>query len=84
VEEGDVTGSEARVIEVLSEVFRAKGLTPPPLAPQTIVDDGSLGLESLDFAEMVIRLEEMTGSDPFAGGEELSIHTISDIAVLYE
>ncbi len=79
-----MTASEARVIEVLSEVFRGKSLTPPPLAPQTIVDDGSLGLESLDFAEMVIRLDEMTGSDPFASGEDFQIHTISDIAVLYE
>jgi len=40
--------------------FKNKRLTPPPLTAMTVLD-ASLGLESLDFAEMVVRLEQAFG-----------------------
>ena len=49
---------------------------------QTVLDT-SLGLESIDFAELVVRLENEFGTDPFASGEVPGIHTISDLAALY-
>jgi Phosphopantetheine attachment site len=52
------------------------------LGPDTVLDQ--LGLESLDFAQVVIRMEEITGKDPFATGTEYQIKTLSDLAVLYD
>ena len=53
-----------RVIEEFGAVFRNKGLNPPPLSPETTLD-GSLGLESLDFAELVVRLRASLRQRPF-------------------
>jgi len=75
------TRNESCIIEILLEIFRAKGLEPPALSPDTVLDQ--LGLESLDFAQAVIRLEEITGQDPFATGAEVQIRTLSDFAAMY-
>jgi acyl carrier protein len=76
------TDSQSRVIEVLLEIFKEKGLGAPELNLETVLDE--LGLESLDFAQAVIRMEEITGKDPFATGAEYQIKTLSDLAVLYD
>jgi acyl carrier protein len=76
------TDSQSRVIEVLLEIFKEKGLGAPKLNSETVLDE--LGLESLDFAQAVIRMEEITGKDPFATGAEYQIKTLSDLAVLYD
>ena len=76
-----VTDNESCIIDVLLDIFRTKGLDPPALSPDTVLDQ--LGLESLDFAQTVIRLEEITGKDPFATGAEIQIRTLSDFAAVY-
>ncbi len=76
-----LTENEAHVMNVLQETFKEKGKTAPPLEPSTILNE--LGLESLDFAQAVIRLEEITGKDPFANGDEFQIQTVSDFAAAY-
>lgn len=76
------TAAQKQVIEVLTEVFKGKSLKVPELEPSTVLDQ--LGLESLDFAQAVIRMEEMTGKDPFATGAEYQIRTLSDLAALYD
>jgi acyl carrier protein len=76
------TDNQSRIIEVLLEIFKAKGLATPALNSETVLDQ--LGLESLDFAQAVIRMEEITGKDPFATGAEYQIKTLSDLAVLYD
>ena len=78
-----MSASEKSVIEALRTIFENKDLTSPPLEPGTPLDR-SLGLDSLDFAELVIRLEEATGKDPFADGTDKEVRTISDLAALYE
>ena len=78
-----MTANENHVIGVVLSLLKSKGRPPPTLSPQTVLD-GSLGLESLDFAEIVIRLEEITGKDPFASGTTRQIRTISDLAAQYE
>ena len=75
--------NERRVIETLRAVFANKGLEPPELGPDTLLDR-SLGLESIDFAELVVRLERVFGADPFATGEVPAIRTIRDLAGLYD
>jgi acyl carrier protein len=76
------TDNQNRIIEVLLEIFKEKGLATSELNSETVLDQ--LGLESLDFAQAVIRMEEITGKDPFATGAEYQIKTLSDLAVLYD
>jgi acyl carrier protein len=71
-----------RVIEEFHTVFKNKGLVPPVLCTETILD-GSLGLESLDFAEVVMRLEQALGKDPFATGTIPDLKTLGDFTALY-
>jgi acyl carrier protein len=76
------TDSQKQIIDVLVEVFKNKDMNPPELKPDTVLDQ--LGLESLDFAQAVIRMEEITGKDPFATGAEYQIRTLADLAALYD
>jgi len=78
-----MTPEERRVVETLRAIFKAKSEDPPPMDEQTPVDR-SLGLESLDFAELAVRLEEQYARDPFSEGETPPIRTVSDLAKLYE
>lgn len=71
------------VIQQIRTIFQNKGQTPPPLEGDTPLD-ASLGLESLDFAELAVRLEEIYGFDPFADPAASSVVTLSDLAALYE
>jgi acyl carrier protein len=72
-----------KVIEELRNVFEGKGIAAPELGAETILD-GSLGLESMDFAELVVRLEGVFGKDPFGEAEIPEVRTVSDLALLYE
>jgi acyl carrier protein len=76
------TAAEAKVIACIAEVFENKGQAAPPLAPETRLD-ASLGLDSLDFAELVVRLEARFGADPFARGGGRA-DTVAELARLYE
>ena len=75
------TDAVAGVIGVFLDLYRNKGMQPPPLDVATVLDS-TMGLESLDFAEAVVRLEERFGTDPFALGMP-QIRTIGDLAKLY-
>ncbi len=72
----------SKVIACLGEVFKNKGQTPPALSAETGLDD-SIGLESIDFAELVVRLEDAFGVDPFSEGAELDVLDIKTLASLY-
>lgn len=44
-----------------------------------------LGLDSLEFAVLVVRLEDVFGFDPFLSGRvEQFPHTVGDLVALYE
>jgi acyl carrier protein len=70
------------VMEAIRETLAAKGLKPPSLTPGTLID-GSLGLDSLDWAAVVVRLEESMGVDPFQKPVERELRTIEDFTALY-
>jgi acyl carrier protein len=74
--------TETVVIRILLEIVHEKGLKASHLEPDTALD-ASLGLDSLDFAEAVIRLEAATGKDPFAHGTH-SVTTVRELASLYD
>ena len=44
----------------------------------------SLGLESLDFAAVVVRLEEIFNFNPFADGVPASLRTVRGSLHLYQ
>lgn len=73
---------EERIRAVFLEVFAGKGLAAPEITADTVLDT-SLGLESLDFAEIVLRLEEEFGFDPFANGIPPHVQVFGDLAPLY-
>ncbi len=77
-----ITENQGRIIEVLSDVFATKGLATPDLGAETVLEQ--LGLESLDFAQVVIRMEEITGKDPFASGADFQIRTLYDLSAMYD
>ncbi|MDH3216397.1 MAG: acyl carrier protein [Candidatus Krumholzibacteria bacterium] len=72
----------AVVIACIQEVFKNKGQAPPSVRPEDTLD-AEFGLDSLDYAELVIRLEEKTGMDPFADGTPGNIRSVADLAALY-
>ena len=74
--------TQKTILATIATVFRNKGLEPPALSMETPFDR-TLGLESLDFAEVIVRLEDALGQDPFARGTEWQIRTIGDLAAMY-
>jgi acyl carrier protein len=76
------TDNLSKVMGEFRTVFQNKGLEPPALSAATPLD-GSLGLESLDFAEIVMRLEQVFGKDPFSNGTIPELSTLGDLCALY-
>ena len=72
-----------QLIENIQEVLRNRGIAPPSIGPDTKLDDG-LTLDSLDYAELIVRMQSTLGVDPFATGQSLEIETIGDLAAIYE
>jgi len=72
-----------RVIRCMQDVFQNKGIDPPALEAATALT-AELGLDSLDYAELVARLESEFGFDPFAAGAPAEIRTIRDLTALYD
>jgi acyl carrier protein len=70
------------VVAEFRTVFKNKGIAPPAMTAETMLD-GSLGLESLDFAEVVMRLEQVFGNDPFSGDTIPEVATLADLCALY-
>lgn len=79
----DFTAAETKVVEQIGEIFRNKGKSSPEIMKDTKIDD-SMGLDSLDFAELVVRLEHFYGHDPFASGKNIVVRTVADLASLYD
>ena len=74
---------EATVIEQIKEICAIKGVTADNIDANSPVDE-RLGLDSLDFAELAVRLEGIFGRDPFAEGEVPNLSTVADLAALYD
>lgn len=71
---------------IFDEIHRVAANQKKTLAPLT--DDLSLhdsGLDSLCFAILVARLEDITGRDPLSSGAETHVpQTIGEFVALYE
>ena len=67
--------------ELVMRLVEAKGITPVRVTESTAILD-ELPLDSLDMATLLVHLERITGSDPFADVLP-SFRTIGDLANYY-
>lgn len=70
------------ILQIIEETLVAKDLSAQGLDLDSPVDS-TLGLDSLDWAAVVVRIELETGADPFAEGTVGSLKTVSDLVDLY-
>lgn len=70
------------ILQIIGETLVAKDLSAQGLGLDSPVDS-SLGLDSLDWAAVVVRIELETGIDPFAEGTIGRLKTVSDLIDLY-
>jgi putative transposase len=72
------------VIESIAVVLKNGGKVVPPMDGNTRID--SLEMESMDWAEFVIRMDEVTTLDPFSSATTQTgeLTTVQDLAALYE
>ena len=75
-------GLTQAILQIIGETLVAKDLSAQGLGLDSPVDS-SLGLDSLDWAAVVVRIEMETGVDPFAEGTIGGLKTVSDLVELY-
>jgi len=75
------------IINVIQEALVQKGVPTDSLAIDRNIDQSlrldSLGLDSLDWAAIVVMLEEKTQVDPFQRELRQELHTIHDLVDVY-
>ena len=70
------------IVTAIGRSLHDKGKTDMTVGPDTPVD-GSLGLDSLDWAAIVVELESELGVDPFVEGVERELKTVQDLIEVY-
>ncbi len=70
------------VERTLNQILKDKGEAPAVLTADTLVLGGSLAIDSLDLAQIVLELQSMTGCDPFEAGF-VEFCTIGELASLF-
>ncbi len=78
----DIEQARREVVRILTDTLKAKGQAVENLDDDTRLLGGSLGIDSLDLAGLVVNLTEATGKDPFANGF-IAFRTIGELARLY-
>jgi acyl carrier protein len=74
---------EETIYSVLRELSSRHHAHPIDITPQHVIVD-ELGLDSLDVAELVARLEDLLGVDPFATTAITSVRTVADLCAAYQ
>lgn len=71
------------IVETVREILREKEEAPPRLAPETKMTE--TGLDSLDIAGLIARLEDRVGFDPFDRAAMATYpQTLGQLAEWYE
>ena len=70
------------LIKTISQVLKDSGRSVANIQ-ETDALTGTLGLNSLDLAVVVVRLEQELGVDPFRDGQPM-VATFGDLVALYE
>ncbi len=76
-------GTRESIRTAIARVLTDAGKTPPPLSDDVPLGGDGLGLDSLDMATIVARLDAELGLDPFATGRH-NFRTIGELIALYE
>jgi acyl carrier protein len=75
------------ITNVIQEALVQKGVSTACLTIDRNIDQSlsleSLGLDSLDWAAIVVMLEEKTQVDPFQRGPCQELHTLGDLVDVY-
>lgn len=66
----------------INEILKTKGESPVDITPETKLLDGSLPIDSLDLAQLVLELQTCTGKDPFANGF-INFESVDDLSRLF-
>lgn len=67
---------------LVGEALAAKGMSAEPLTEDTPLLGGTLSIDSLDLAAIVVNLSEIAQKDPFAAGF-VEFRTVGELARLY-
>jgi acyl carrier protein len=71
------------IMDLMRQIAREHGKTLAPLRDDLVLLDS--GLDSLGFAVLVARLEDMLGLDPFTAAEDAMFPlTLGDFVKVYE
>ena len=76
-------GKKDVIRSAIARAITDNGRTPPALSDDIPLGEGGLGLDSLDMATIVARLDAELGMDPFATGAH-SFRTVGELIALYE
>jgi acyl carrier protein len=81
--DADIEPAERAVVSTLTRVARERRPQLPEIGPGSTLS-ADLGLDSLDFAQVVALLEQQLGVDPFASTATLSgVRTVKDLVEIY-
>jgi len=72
-----------RIEQIVGRMAAAKGARAPKIKPDTALLGGSLPIDSLDLAQLVVELEQVAGFDPFKTGF-VDFRTAGELAKLYQ
>jgi len=75
--------TEPTIHAVLSQILTERGQIAPNEIQATDSLTTSLGLDSLDLAVVVVRLEQQLGQDPFRDGRPM-VATVGELVALYQ
>ncbi|MCX7836048.1 MAG: phosphopantetheine-binding protein [bacterium] len=69
------------IFQIMKETAEEKGAS---IQPNLQLPIGELGFDSMDWAVIVVKLEQELGFDPFADGARFEINTVQDFVRLYQ
>lgn len=76
---------ESFVFSEIQQIQKKNGSGKQPLKKSTRLFGGGTSLDSLDVAELIVRLEKKFGTDPFRNrSDSKAIRTLGDLAAYYE
>jgi acyl carrier protein len=80
-----MTDTRSSIIEEIGVVLKEAGKDLPQVSDSTALARGGLGLDSMDFAVLVVRLEQRLRCDPFnSAALERFPTTVGELIALYE
>ena len=70
------------VLDEINTILKRKDPSAKPADPKERLFGGESGMDSLDLAELIVRLEGIFGTDPFSRGQ--SVQTVAELIAFYE